>query len=969
MSAMNSQRWSQIEEIFHTALKCEITERQAYITRACGGDTQLQQEVESLIASYDRPGEFLESVQLSAGLTLFAALRSELQAGEIIGPYTILRRIGQGGMGDVYLARDERLGRQIALKLLPRSLCDDFDWITQFRVEARAASAISHPNIAHIYEVGEFEGRHFIAMEYVDGITLRELINNGPLTFEKAMDLMRQATEGMAAAHAVGVFHSDIKPENLMVRFDGYLKVLDFGLAKIEVRSRQAAEGSQEDLNENSLKVIRGTPRYMSPEQAVGGSADARNDVWSLGVVLYEMLCGEPPFTGNSAPEILERVRGSEPSRLAQSDRYLSPALKEILRRALHKNSGSRYQTMSALLEDLWKLMHDPTSNGHLVSQYAKKRSREAIFNRRVVFGVIIAVVLLVSGIGLAIKVLGTFYAPTLQAANQGMTKTILKGIKSGGVISPNGEYLAYGSVDAAGLWSTRLRDLRNDNDWQLLPPKVNGYGGLAFSRDSQTLYFTSTAVANANEFLQNALYTISVSGGPSKKLTIGVNSSPTFSPDGQRMAFIRRNSTLREASLITANLDGTDEKILASVKYPTVFYFPSWSPDGKLIAMGQRSLDAKGYYASAIAVHVDSGEIKTLTQYRWPELVAVQWLSDGKGILAMAVDREGEPMQVWEIGYPSGKHRNVTEDSNNYTYWALTTTADSSQMLLVKNTIVSNIWSTHGEQSDAATQISHGAGDGFNGIAWTPDNQILYTAQSPNDWDIWSMNPDGSERTRLTVNVGNNFYPAVSSDNRYIVFSSNRGGNFNIWRMERDGSNPTRLTHGIFDDFPSFTADGQWVIYRTTDFDSRKLLKVSVSGGEPIELLGKSSYPPAISPDGQFVAAFSTIGNLRGLAVIPSDGGEPIRTFDFLPSPTDSDNPFSQVIRWTRDGKSISYMDRQNEVSNIWSQQLTSNQRLQLTRFNSDQIFFFDWSTDGKQLVLCRGRIEQEAVLVKDFR
>ncbi len=230
-------------------------------------------------------------------------------------------------------------------------------------------------------------------------------------------------------------------------------------------------------------------------------------------------------------------------------------------------------------------------------------------------------------------------------------------------------------------------------------------------------------------------------------------------------------------------------------------------------------------------------------------------------------------------------------------------------------------------------------------------------------------MNPDGSGRTRLTVNVGNNFYPAVSSDNRYILFSSDRGGNFNIWRMERNGSNPIRLTHGIFDDFPSFTADGKWVVYRSTDFESRKLLKVPISGGEPIELLRKSTYPPAISPDGGFVASFSTIGNLRGLAVIPIDGGEPVQTFDFLPTPTDSDNPFSQVTRWTRDGKSISYMDRQNEVSNIWSQSLSGGSRQQLTNFDRDQIFFYDWSRDGKQLVLCRGRIEQEAVLVKDFR
>ncbi len=997
---MKSERWSHIEEIFHGALQVGLADRETFLTDACAADTNLREEVQSLISAYELPGDFLEQSQLSTGLSVIAARDSQTLAGEIIGPYKLDSRIGSGGMGDVYLARDQRLGRQLALKVLPTSMGSDSEWIERFQQEARAASSISHPNIAHIYEVGEFTGRHYIAMEYIEGITLRERLRRGSVSFDEAIEITLQVARGLAAAHAVGVLHRDVKPENIMIRFDGYVKVLDFGLAKIDLESDNIRrEDFVADLNETEPGVIRGTTRYMSPEQARGFKSDARTDIWSLGVALYEMLCGEPPFTGETSSDVLAEILKSDPRRLTGEDSHLSPASKTILRRALTKDRESRYQSVNELLQDLQT--QDQTRHGSVtgiadswsgdqVEGLADKKTDEmaalgvegAVIPKRRALQLFdvskrirrLSAIAVVTILLLAVSLAYMRFEPTSwsgQTPARGEKKVMsltLNGKSGGGELSPDGRYLAYGSMDTAGLWSVWLRDLTDNSESRVLPPNEKVYAGLVFSQDGKSLYFNGSFGTNMNDFLQGPLHKMLLSTREVKKVTIGVNSAITLSPDGKRMAFIRRNTSLKDTALIVAKEDGSDEQTLATVKWPTVFYFPNWSRDGKLLALGQRSLDAEGYYANAIAIHVDSGEIETLTSQRWSQLVAVKWLADGSGILAMAVDRQGEPMQVWEISYPSGHAHNITDDTNDYVYHALSLSADSSKMLITRNTINSSMWVTQENRSDIAHQLSSSNGDGFNGISWTPEGTILYTSRSPDKWDLWEVDPAGGKPTRLTINAGNNYYPSASSDGRHIVFASDRGGPFNVWKMDRDGNNLVRLTHGSFDDFPYFTPDGNWVIYRSTDRNNRRLWKVSTQGGEPAPLTDKYTYPPALSSDGKLIASFYSLGALRGLAIFPIEGGDPIKTFDILPNPGGSDS-FSQVIHWTGDMRAVSYADQQKGVSNIWQQPLAGGAPQQLTHFTANQIYFFDWSGDGKQLALCRGEVESETVLVTNFR
>src|SRR5438128_3457662 len=352
---MTPARLQTIEEIFYRAVEKEPDEVSAFLDTACKGDELLRRKVESLLTSYQRSGSFIESP--AAGITprIIANGQADLLVGQTFGHYQISKRIGSGGMGEVYLATDVRAGRKAALKLLPMRFTGDAERLKRFQQEAHAVVALNHPNILTVYEIGEDHSTHYIASELIEGETLRQRLAHGRIQLSEAIDVAIQVASALATAHQAGIVHRDIKPENIMLRPAGYVKVLDFGIAKLAEQEVPATIPRDEALLlvETNLGSILGTVPYMSPEQTRADPVDKRTDIWSLGVVLYEMVTGHQPFTGDTPREVMTSIRENESSSLTSYNGQTPPELQHIIRNALRKDQRERYQSAGEMLQAL----------------------------------------------------------------------------------------------------------------------------------------------------------------------------------------------------------------------------------------------------------------------------------------------------------------------------------------------------------------------------------------------------------------------------------------------------------------------------------------------------------------------------------------------------------------------------------------------------------------------------------------
>src|ERR1044072_8872411 len=367
MSETDPQRWQRVKEIFEGAIGRQGAERESFLEHACDGDDGVREEVESLLRSYEVAGSFMESPAVAQAAEDLTA-DQKLTPGQRIKHYQIVNLIGEGGMGEVYLANDTILGRRVALKVLPTFVSKDPERLRRFTQEARAASRLSHPNVCVVHEIGETEdGRPFIAMEYVEGMTLRERIRNQAMKLGDVLDIAIQVAEGLIAAHEAGIVHRDIKPENIIIRPEGYVKILDFGLAKLTERHKSATTTTMPTLLFHSTPgVVIGTAAYMSPEQARGIVVDERTDIWGLGVVLYEMASGRAPFTGETPTDVVVAIVERDQPPISQHVEGAPPELERIVKKALRKDRNERYQIVKEIAIDLRSLRRELEMNSML---------------------------------------------------------------------------------------------------------------------------------------------------------------------------------------------------------------------------------------------------------------------------------------------------------------------------------------------------------------------------------------------------------------------------------------------------------------------------------------------------------------------------------------------------------------------------------------------------------------------------
>ena len=524
--------------------------------------------------------------------------------------------------------------------------------------------------------------------------------------------------------------------------------------------------------------------------------------------------------------------------------------------------------------------------------------------------------------------------------------------------ISPDGRYIVY-SVAEGGRESLWLRQASASNAQQVVPPAKVEYTGLTFSRDGEQLFFVRSETGGP----ERALYRLPALGGVATKVLEDVHSPVTFSPDGARMAFVRNGGGL--SALMVADADGGNARLLASRPAPDNFKVPAWSPDGKVIACSSGSRDRYDFHNKVVAVRVEDGQQSPASPREWGWTGHVEWLSDGSGLLLTASEQPEGMDQIWQVSYPDGAARRLTSDSKRYRTISLT--SDSRALVAVQTELNSDIWVAPEADAARARKVTFGTG-AYLDVCYTPDGRVIYSSQAGGNWDIWVMNADGSGQRQLTADAGVNAHPSVSADGRRIVFASNRAGTFNVWRMDIDGSNLLRLTSGGGEKFPQWSPDGRWVVYNSVSSDESlfSLWKVPAEGGEPVRLTDADSERPAVSPDGRLVASFHRDPSAAGeytVVVTPIDGGPPERTF-VVPA----DVVALPFVRWSPDGQSLTYTAHRDGIPNIWAQPLAGGPAKQLTDFKSEGRLRFDWSRDGKQLVLSRHVWTSDLVLLRNF-
>jgi eukaryotic-like serine/threonine-protein kinase len=478
---VKDERWQQVERLYHSTLEKPPNERAAFLAHACGGDEGLRHEVESLLA-YERHAEnFIESPALDVAARMMADEHSgAVGVGETFNQYRIISRLGAGGMGEVYLADDTRLRRKVALKFLPAVLTKDKRHLLRFEAEARAVAALSHPNVCTIHEVIKTEeGRHCIVMEYIEGMTLRQRMAGGPLRIDDAVDIGLQIASALSSAHAAGVVHRDVKPENVMLRRDGYVKVLDFGLAKLADRASEPAN-SEDETRAIELKtlpgILMGTVAYMSPEQARGLQVDARTDVWSLGVVLYEMVARRKPFEGVTPTDVIISIAEREPDSLAKSAPDAIP-LQRIVTKALVKDRANRYQTAGEILVDLRSLKRELELGADLerykVPESTHSENRLSRFHSVLTRGWMISLMALVAVAAIALVAAFWFgrssRTPPARAAEIRALAVLPMGNLSG---DQSQDYFAEGMTETLIAGLSRVAELRVASRTSVMPFK-----------------------------------------------------------------------------------------------------------------------------------------------------------------------------------------------------------------------------------------------------------------------------------------------------------------------------------------------------------------------------------------------------------------------------------------------------------------------------------------------------------------
>ena len=906
---MQPKVWRRAEQIFNEAVFLPPEEQPAFVEEKTGEEAEVRDVVLRLLSNDNQGDAFFDEPVFDFGAQVLAADEDErLLRQKDFASYHLLGIIGRGGMGVVFLARDRRLGRKVAIKLLPRAFIENAGLRKRFEREAQIAASISHPNIAHIYETGEFESQPFLAMEYVEGKTLRELLSvEKKLSATSAVEIAAQIVSALAAAHRAGITHRDIKPENVMMHPDGYVKVLDFGIAKISVGSDDFSENegvSNAAENLTGHGDLIGTVRYMSPEQLTGEKIDERTDIWSLGVVFYEMLTGTPPFEGNDKSELIAAILEKEPPETVNLK--FSPALRKIIRRMLTKSKHERYQSAAEAYSDLQNLPEilNKKQDGSIAAAFFS--GRRFLFAATLLFtaAIIGAVYLFIPDEKKSADRTSLNLLPNLSFTHFNDEGRILCS-----ALSPDAKQIAYAS-EKGGAQSIRLREVESGETREIVPPSsTNDFESvcLAFSPSGDFIYYG----VYENDSLDGTLYRVPVRGGEPQLLRRKIDSPVSFSPDGGQMVFLLAEKGREK--LIIADADGNELKTIVERAEPLFLSYecyPSWSPDGQTIAFSDGISAGKRQMFAAL-YDVATAKVRNLTDQPFYEVKHVSWVGDGNSLLITARYEGETASQIYRVAYPSGETVRLVEDLLDYS--GLSIARSAGKLVTVAAEDMAQLWVMDVENQGSAKQISAGRHDG-QGVACLSNDSLVFGSNSGGSWDLWMMRADGSNLRQLTNDPAFDTDPAAASDGSFVVFSSTRGGIYQLWRMNLTDNSLTQLTSGTGEFYPQISPDNRWAVYhRLTPGEPVTVWKVSTQGGAPVQLSSVATTRADVSPDGKQVVSTYRISHESDplIGIYSIDGAKNVKTL----KPESGALLFSIPLRWSPDGRSIVYAVRKNGV------------------------------------------------------
>ena len=914
--------------------------------------------------------------------------------GDIISHYRIDSLLGGGGMGVVYLAEDLTLGRKVALKFLPETFAKDEAAIGRFRREARAASALNHPSICTIYEIAEQAGQPFIAMEWLDGQSLKDAITIRRLSIDDILTLGLEVADALDAAHTAGVIHRDIKPGNIFVTARGHAKLLDFGLAKLEVAALPGASvlPTMPDAHLTSPGTTLGTVAYMSPEQVRGERVDGRSDLFSFGVVLYEMSTGVLPFRGSTSAVVSHEILGKTPASALQINPDLPAELNRIIGKALEKDRDVRYQSAADLRADLKRLKREldssrssipvdvtasrtsvsstnvpapPPLNPSAASSSSDAQVVVALAKKHpaIIAAGVVTLAVMVGVSYLAFDTRTTVPPSTPASApvrDFEITQLTNTGKAVAPAISPDGKYVAYLQRDGemVSLW---VRQVATPGNVKILEQRGGGALGASVTPDGGFIDFDAER-PSSSPASGPQLWRVPFLSGSEKKVIGDIWTRPGWSPDGKKMAFVRVDVAADADSLMIADADGGNPRVLATRRRPTngfVSLFtsgtqisPAWSLDGRVIALFGYDV-AKGKTDVAFVDAVTGGETTRPSEGGFlPHGIA--WLGPSSLVLSQP-KMNGGRVQLWRMSYPDGRVSPLTNDLSSYVGADLA--ADRNSLVTSRSDTRVGIWI--GDQAGRGAELvpPFPFTAPFMGMSWSAEG-LVFDSTATEFFTISRFVPASGVTTELAVNAA---LPTVTSDGKTIVFTR-ADVEPGLWKMDAaSASRPVPLFKGqVLDSV--IMPDGRSVLFLTASNGLQSPWILPIEGGAPKQIVnlfaGASSLD--VSPDGRQMMFITSLPQNQFTIVVCALPDCANRIDVPLPP------SFRYVsTRFTPDGQGFAYVD--GSGSNVWTRSFKGGEPRQITQFTDGRmVMALAYSRDGKRLAVARATTTNDIVLLK---